>query len=174
MKPIDDIVPFDYQNPAWSSCSVPGRPWWTANGRVLTRTDGETVTFPTYWDMFAAVAASHEGSLVQRYQDACREIDEAKPLPLPVLRVGQIWAVSFPQFRVVVGPITAPDLVHPHGSHGKDRYVLTRLVVAHCDAMRRQGWDATVIGLDRTPNITDVALIHDPCRPDLAPWTGVL
>ena len=167
MKPIDDIVPFDYRVPAWSSCPVPGRPWWTANGKVLTRTDGETVDRPALSDL------TREG-VVRGYQDACREIDEAKPLPLPVLRVGQVWAVRFPQLKVVVGPITAPDLVHPHGSHGDDRYVLTRLVVAYYDALRRQGWDATVIGLDRTPTITDIALIHDPCRPDLAPWTGVL
>lgn len=43
-----------------------------------------------------------------------------------------------------------------------------------CPVPGRLWWFATVIGLDRTPTITDIALIHDPCRPDLAPWTGVL
>lgn len=166
MKSINDIVPREYRNPAWESCPVPGRPWWS--GQDLTRTDGEKAGRPTLTDL------TREG-VVQAYQKACAEVDAAKPLPFPGLRVGQVWAVRLPQTTIVLGPITAGDLIPPlNGIQNMERRIFDQLNRAFDATLQQRGWGQVIEGLGLPPHITDVALIHDPCRPDLVPWTGVL
>lgn len=162
MKPITALVPAEYQDPNWSKCVVPGRPWWVYVGwRTWIRKDGAKIP--------EEIFANYD---VNAHLNACAELDAKKPLPFPGLRVGQVWAFTFRQTQVVLGPLTASDLITPYTGGDPVRTALTRLVRTHYVIMCNQGWGNIIEDFSSQLDWSELALILDPCRPDMAPWTG--
>lgn len=145
MKSLLDL-PESYLRPEWRTCVVPGRPWWI-EARVLVR------------DPLSTYAKRRDGHTVvlppwQReshaereasLREACEAHDAAHPLPEPGYRVGQVWTVFF--------------------SAGEDALSRPQTHLVLIDRPHPD-W-ATPLGLKPAR-----VLLHDPCRPDLAPWSS--
>jgi len=90
-----------------------------------------------------AVVWMREASAAQ----ACAEYDAAHPLPHPGYRVGQVWA--------------------RRGDNG-NWYVC--IIDAHHMLATSQAWFSLA---ERFVGAEFSVLLHDPIRPDLAPWSSV-
>jgi hypothetical protein len=145
-------VPPEYQMSRWDALPIPYRPWWRndeeSKGRFVVRTDG----------------------VIAIDEEEAEAIDQAKPLPHPGYRVGQIWVVLFPQMSMVVGPLTALDLVEPSRTHNTVMYGLEDygplLRLAH-KVLKNTPIINTGWGIE-----SGSILLVDPCRPELAPWAS--
>lgn len=150
MRSLLDLPP-EYVRPEWKTCAVPGRPWWGRNtwGDSWWFRRGDRVTFAP-------------GTIDPT------EYDTTNPLPHPGYRVGQVWAW----------------LREPACADGTIRRALPAWVVVSITDSRMlqvmaDGWAPMGDGLWHMPDREDSShilatfLLHDPIRPDLAPWSSV-
>lgn len=160
------IVPKEYRRDEWASAFIPNRTWWmdyqVSPRWGVRRRDGAQVEV----DVVRATTGGGPKELV----DACIAFDRENPLPFPGFRVGQVWVVDCLQTTFVLGPVSATDLITR--LYGRDGDIFRGMLMAYQDSLARRGWGDVIQGLDRVPAIQSVALILDPCRPELAPWTG--
>ncbi len=157
MRSLLDL-PEDLIHPEWRTCPVPGRPWWyqVLRGDILyARRDGEVVRRPEVWCKADPSYAA--------------DADKRAPLPHPGFRPGQIWAVAFDHgvsswlldtISARVLQESAPD--SPWGS----RWAF----LEHQARMNQNYMRSYVVIKLSEPSWS--ALLCDPIRPDLAPWSG--
>jgi hypothetical protein len=69
-------------------------------------------------------------------------------------------------------PLTASELTTPYTGGDPVRTALTRLVRTHYVTLCNQGWGNNIENFSTQLDWSELALILDPCRPDMAPWTG--
>lgn len=145
-------LPEEYIRPEWRKICIPGRPWW-----LIER-------HPTYNFIWRRDGLK----LGEWNHDKAASLDSEHPLPHPGFRVGQIWALFWEQTTAVVGPLTISDLIHP-------TLPLDTLVFEdYCSLINRRqinSWGGTLTTLEYR-HILGTILLHDPCRPDLAPWSS--
>lgn len=150
MRALPDIVLEAYLRPEWTTVRLlAARPWWQSHelrphARRAWRRDGRKVEVVANGAAMPALVPP-EADL----EDACARYDEKHPIAFPGVRVGQIWQVGWDSVSVVVGPLRSADLFDPFEGARE------LLRASREDAGRG-------------------VLLVDPCRPDLAPWTGWL
>lgn len=150
MKALTDIVPEAYLRPEWTTgLPLASRPWWL-------NTELAELSSRRAWrrDGPKVEVRAHGAALLNfcvpteaELEEACARYDEKHPIAFPGVRVGQIWQVGWDAVSVVVGPMRSADLLDPF------------------EAARE---------LLRAGSALEGVLLVDPCRPDLAPWTGWL
>ena len=152
MKPLNapGLVLLDYHRPEWASCAVPYRPWWRQEWAThLDRRDGKQVRTGT--KRYAEIVA------------ACEEFDAENPLPFPGIRAGQIWSLMYPQVTFVIGPLSNLSI------EGKLPYDVFYNAVSAIRRAQSHDFNPPVEGVGHPVGL---ALLFDPCRPDLVPWNG--
>lgn len=147
MKSLLDL-PEAYLNAEWSTCAVPGRPWWRmappCAGSVLGLPD--TVLLPTRYDGAQICVLDGGNHYKQAVLDLCVNHDAEHPLSHPGFRLGQAWLLQFETGEVL------PCLIQTH---------------ENVEALNR----GYAPGGHILNHLTSF-LIHDPYRPDLAPWSS--
>jgi len=163
-------VPRSYRLPGWGEFKpgeedIRARPWWRdmSSGRRMG-------LYPDYDYDFRRRDGKRAGSFAQ----ACR-IDAEEPLPHPGYRVGQIWVLDFIQLTLVLGPLTSEDMWQVPDYSSRYPRNNSLLPFNRMVAAAKRSLDPGSIwspswhiedGLQQT------CLLHDPCRPDLAPWVS--
>lgn len=149
---VPGLIPKEYLRSEWAECTIPYRPWWKREWATYAeRRDGQYVR------------TEHKTRL--EIIAACEALDAKNPLPFPGLRVGQIWVINYLQLTIVIGPLTGEALIARF-----DRDVFEResekVLTAASKLLPH------TIPAESPGAIHSVMLLVDPCRPDLAPWTG--
>lgn len=146
-------LPKDYIRPEWRTCAVPGRPWWQIRpGRAYaSRLDG-------------AFGHPH-GFPSKTWLDSEYEAHDVQdPLDHPGYRVGQIWAITFDaEFEGLIQLDMEDAAKLCHSTNEPE--VWQRI----CSRLRLAVWDS--FGMPY--GTLHMALLHDPVRPDLAPWSSL-
>lgn len=146
-------LPAAYIRPEWRDCVVPGRPWWLArpDKSYASRRDG---------------AFGHPyGYPSKRWFDhEYEEHDAQHPMKHPGYRVGQIWAITFGvEFEGLI-QLDMVDAARVDQSEDKSEswnHICCRVKSA-----------ARGMGIAPRKGDLHTALLHDPVRPDLAPWSS--
>lgn len=156
------------------------RPWWTENDpRLLTRSDGIQVR--KHWDTYkwwCDCTSDHglpelKGRYFDKLADLLYTIDATEPLPFPGLRTGQIWLLDAAQ----VVYLASVD-IQPFNRFRRDIGSLS------LDRPNMLFGGASCVYVDLSTELAggvffddvthhDAYLVHDPARPDLAPWSAL-
>ena len=158
MRSLLDL-PEDYIRPEWRTCPVPGRPWWSEKSEASTYLGAYEVGAKFSLNRRDG-AFNHDHGYPSKKWDAEKiaAYDAENPLPHPGFRVGQVWALHWLNLTIVVGPLTAADIVQHIGAAPEGAFRV-QLVAARFPRLAHL-------------NIIGTALLLDPCRPDLAPWSS--
>ena len=173
MRSLLDL-PDDLIRPEWRDCPVPGRPWWSETSEIVRR-----IAFPGGPDAveFGRPRLQRRdgayGSGSGGYAAFTETYDANNPLPHPRYRPGQIWGVAWRNVVLVLGPLASGDCARAEGvTDGPLLFALAdvpgweyaRSCVSLADA-----WGPTTPPGGNEPG---TFLLHDPLRPDLAPWSS--
>lgn len=155
------------------------RPWWTENDfHLLTRSDGVQVRkhgdTGKWWCCFTSDHGLPE--LKDRYFDKLEDllytIDATKPLPFPGLRTGQIWLLDTTQVVYLATVDIQPfnRFRRNIGSLGFDQpnMLFGGAPTVYVDLLSELAGGGFFDGLTHH----EAYLVHDPARPDLAPWSA--
>lgn len=169
-------LPEAYIRPEWRTCSVPGRPWWAApNGAAIScRVVGDFKSLD--YDVFlkrrddlvlTKEFLSNPDDALSYLATRPESCDTTHPLPHPGYRAGQVWA-----WRRL-----SPEA----DGHLIEALPGWRFRVLHTDSEVNavETGHSPLFGSlwrvdrpDAKNKVCATFLLHDPLRPDLAPWSS--